>query len=395
MTTTNAINRKASYDPYGGPGCPLGAGGPSPLNLLYATTDTVQAAYALHQARQIGDGEGKRDASIRIFAAPATFFQAASSVALLSAEHIAAWSGWLLPLVAVIAVPVLVIGLGICVLELGFEGVHVKRALTLLNNLHVSQIERLTNILSIPDEKKRAQAVGDWIRDNALDPKQWAQELELLSRARREGALLQDVEPILASIRDKLVRDDLQYLHAKYLTLDEKDQAKIDAIFARGTTKTHEQLEEELLAVKRAKLVRRVMPWCANEVQANVPSYLQRINTSQGGARSQVSIEATKLLAQVATQAKKKLLIHTLGMIGIVLTILALGFHLAPVLLLLIAGILITLAYMYAQGTLGEKNWGFSFRKAILPNCVINWLENRKKKTEAPLPIQPARVAVI
>ncbi len=82
-------------------------------------------------------------------------------------------------------------------------------------------------------------------------------------------------------------------------------------------------------------------------------------------------------------------------MIGIVLTILALGFHLAPVLLLLIAGILITLAYMYAQGTLGEKNWGFSFRKAILPNCVINWLENRKKKTEAALPIQPARVAVI
>ncbi|MFI5333581.1 MAG: hypothetical protein ACHQT8_00235 [Chlamydiales bacterium] len=172
---------------------------------------------------------------------------------------------------------------------------------------------------------------------------------------------------------------NLEYFEASHLP---PEAVEIDQVAGEARA----QLRREAMT-KRATLDRRVGFTCAEQVRTELRPILARLRDPDEVNPQAALDDAKDLLRSIDIQAKKKIIIHLVGLAAIALC--AASFILAfatggaalPVALMTIGGVFATLNYLYAKGAMDEEGWHFSFSRAIPP---IGWIYNRLVGSPAP-----------
>jgi hypothetical protein len=117
-------------------------------------------------------------------------------------------------------------------------------------------------------------------------------------------------------------------------------------------------------------LQKRLGHRCTQEIVKDLDRILETKNEQAAAA----------LLETIDIQAKKRLIVHIVGLAALALC--AIGFILSmvacpamiPFVLILVSGILTTATYFYGLGTLDEKGWTFDWKKAC---PLFAWIYNK------------------
>jgi hypothetical protein len=124
------------------------------------------------------------------------------------------------------------------------------------------------------------------------------------------------------------------------------------------------------------KLSNRVMPWCAEKIDRELPKIIQKLKTPL--LQEEGRKEALSLLKEIQVQVHKKQLTQALSLLAIAVSlaafacILAFQPYLIPLVLLSISYGIYLINCAHAAGTLHHPGWEF---KAI--DCVPTWIQNR------------------
>lgn len=307
-------------------------------NIVHIPLAIIATLFAWLSAKVSGDEEAVFDARLRLAGMPLSLSHAISSTLALILQlgyvfHISL-TGILVPVVALLSIPTIVFGFGVCLVEGVYKSVCVKRAIRVLKH----------------------RLVGEGLNEQQLIA-------------------------------------NLDYFRAKYLAITDKEARYIDGCVKKNPSLNRIQMAATVLQVKRANLERRVRPWCAEKIEAEVEPLLRKLTTlGVGESRAKAGRAAEKLLNTIEMQGKKTLLIHSLALTAVILS--GLGFlfsliacpPLIPFILMTMGGILSTITVLYGSGTLDQHDWSFSWMRA-LPFLTLFAKESRivKKPEEIEL----------
>ncbi len=290
---------------------------PSWTNIFWGPISLVSTVMGLMRAKASGDKEGELDAKLRLVGAPFTILHALcatlSSVFRLSYLMHETVAKSLEPLVLVLGIPTVVFGLGLCFVEGIYESICLFRAAQLI--CHTGSVD-----------------------DN-----------------------------------DATVVENLRYFEAAYLTPSQEEIDRYQHI------ENEAQRARMATAAKHVTLIRRVGLTCANRVARELRESLRTLANQEASPRDHAAAIACakEALSLIDIQAKKKLIIHIVGLAAIALCaasfiLITLGCPtLLPLLLMTAGGLFATANYLYAKGTLEEEGWGFSITKAVPP---LGWI---------------------
>ena len=116
----------------------------------------------------------------------------------------------------------------------------------------------------------------------------------------------------------------------------------------------------------------------AKEVEEKIDAIEERLRSYNPKERQIALQRGQELLKDVKVQAEKKLYVHIIGIVAVVLTILGLALlftscpYIIPFLLISIGGNLAMARYFMAQGWLDHKGWEFDYK-----NCLPKWVRKR------------------
>lgn len=309
-----AINAAASSATYGWEG----TYSPAVSNLFFGPSSLASAIRGRNHSQSIGDHEGQMDATVKLVSAPIATVHAAA-LAFTSAIQLSfifqeSWAMTLLPLIPILGIPIVILGLGLCVVEGVYEIICICRSLALIYHTGSANDDR------------------------------------------------------------EAVRQNLEYFERAYLPSQEEL-----ARFAHIADAA--QRARAAAPAKLATLDRRVERWCTDEVVGTLRNSLNVLRSEAGEAeKAQATQAAKEALATMDTQAKKKLLVHIVGLAAVILC--AASFIIAiltgPIgiaaLFMTVGGVLATLNYLYAKGALNRPGWSFSLCEAIPP---LGWIYDR------------------
>jgi hypothetical protein len=382
-TPTHAVRLPAQpievYDPAWAPT-------PGISNLLWTPIDFFYTVGAWLKAKAIGDEDGELDARIRLSSMPFSFLHAIcyTLTYLMELSYLfhPSVEQMLAPIIAVIGVPMLGLGIALCVVGGIYEGLCLGRILEITKQMRTGDLSAINEILHDPKNK---DLIDEWIEDTPIE--------SLPPEARAAYAYIRDHganEEALNQIKDACLIENLSYFEANYLTITPEERGHIQGIVKRNFAHLETDLQnlerdkliDELSTVKHAQLARRLRPWCATRISTELNGYLQVLRnpslSPEQKARAREGAE--NLLNSIDIQAKKKMIIHIVGITALILS--AIGFililvacpALAPLVLLSIASGLSTLGYLYGKGALDQEGWSFSFCEAF---PAIGWFYNK------------------
>lgn len=320
---------------------------PGCLNIIWVPMMFMDTFNGWMLAIATGDREGQIDSSLRLASMPLSIVHAISAtltlLVQLGSEIHASLTGILEPIIR--AIPTLIFGLVICIIEGIYEIICVVRSIVLIENLSTETDQDLAR--------------------------------------------------------------SLEYLHANYFSLNQSEVERIEGIVRSkfdGDRWDEERLkmQESLLDVKRTNLERRVRPWCGGAVQASVNRLLGALRNppdlDDGSYRAVYEanvLEARALVQMVKDQGKKELIIHIVGILTLAIS--AAGFILSmiacpaliPILLLAVGGAMSTISYFFGRGVLDHAGWDFDWRAAFPPAAwvvdALDCTENAPRSIEAEL----------
>lgn len=179
--------------------------------------------------------------------------------------------------------------------------------------------------------------------------------------------------------KEAFLIEDLEAIHLNYFNLTEKEKNNIYNIVEKRHPNFSveekrmkvEEMQVAFLAVKRNNLGRRVEEWCANELERRIPFLLQLLKSNKAEDRLKGREQAEELLNTTLIQARKNLIITSIGLVSILLSVISFIFTLlpfGPLIPLVLFGVLILIGgvqYLLKTGMLDERGWNFSFYSAI------------------------------
>jgi hypothetical protein len=152
---------------------------------------------------------------------------------------------------------------------------------------------------------------------------------------------------------------DLAYIQENFFTLNLAEQALIEL-------NGKDYNEEELLHVKKTTLAGRVHPWLVEKIETDLNKILRGLGSDDPLIRSVAHERAEKLLKSIDFQAKKKLMIHIIGLFALALT--TIGLILThtlcpPLVIFTLVGLGVFLGVsrmLLAKGFFSTEGWSFS-----------------------------------
>lgn len=188
------------------------------------------------------------------------------------------------------------------------------------------------------------------------------------------------------------VEEKLKRLQNKYFSLSANETNKITNYAQKKyknlsyndlNVKIHE-IQAKALFVKKCNLARRVRPWMAAEAHDKIPRLLKGFNSTDPTERTQCLTGAKALISEMEIQARKKMLVHIVGLFALAICVIGSIIALvmlpgAPILVtgvLFVAGVAFSMArYLTAAGYLDTRGWDFSWI-----NCMPQWVKSRYVK---------------
>lgn len=131
--------------------------------------------------------------------------------------------------------------------------------------------------------------------------------------------------------KEKNPLDGLEFIKAKYFTLETEETQKIYEMIeeklpdADPATKADrfDQIAKRALEIKFENLKRRITPGLADEVKVQLHSIMKDLQSPDAAVQSGAQRKAKHLMDSVSTQAKNKIIIHVLGILAIFFTVLS------------------------------------------------------------------------
>lgn len=155
-------------------------------------------------------------------------------------------------------------------------------------------------------------------------------------------------------------KDQLQFIKDQYFSLDNKEEETIQALAAKKSSDV-ESLRKRFYKIKESSLMHRIRPKAVERLKQSF---------EQGAIDENTSKELTKI---VETQLQKKLVLHAIGIVAIILGLISLVYLLlgAPALLtfvILSASIGLSITRLLLQkGLLDQEGWKFSISACLPP----------------------------
>ncbi|MBI2743227.1 MAG: hypothetical protein HYX48_04845 [Chlamydiales bacterium] len=301
---------------------------PAMSNIIFTPIDIITTILAWTKAKVTGDDEGQFDAQLRMAGMPLSLMHAASALFSICVQIGLAleisFAGLMKPFTDLLTTPTLLFGLGLCLIETGYESVWIKRA------------RKVVNFANREENQQDQQLIAT-----------------------------------------------LSYFDQKYLALTPAEEGKIRVFvqtnFSKMTEEAQRQKEVEfaanLLGVKRVNLERRVRPWCAEKLSVELEPLIEVLGskTTSFAKRMQARAEAVQLIKMIDMQGKKNMLVHVIGVtalalsgVGFACSIIACPF-IVPLILLIAGGVIGIVGFFYGQGIIDEKDWSFSWKSSFGP----------------------------
>ncbi len=379
---------------------------PAISNIIYAPYEAILAAGALVRAIATYDEEARLDASLRLAQQPISFFNAIASIGLTASEIGRYFKSFqfqnLIPLVNTAAS---VLGLALCTIELFFESLGLYRVTSFISNYYYTGAPKIPDVSEIRDLEQFKEKWMKWVRyttDNsesmqrnlgALTSQAIIQQLnQFIDDLERNGNILSQpdvraqTQNFLRQVHERLTLADLKDLRRKYFSISPQEYEKIDTIARRRFPDlTGADFNEKKVGIatlvanrKAGDLARRVQLWFVHELDEKLDPLIQKLSNADPQVRLQAHQEAKELLELMDIQAKKKMVAHIIGIIGIIIFTAGLiaGLcacpYIVPTLFLAIGGGIALARYYFSLGYWNSRGWHFEISECI-PSS-IKWI---------------------
>jgi hypothetical protein len=329
---------------------------PGATNLFFAPYDFYQALKAFRKAHKINDVEGMYENGLRTIQAPISFGQAALELSWFAISRgmtfLKTIQNTNTPPLLSIAGPVLksitAAAFILCAIEGIIEAVGLIRSFQFYRKIYPFDIENLKSELS--------RDILENLEENIYLTK------------------MQNIRKKYFHISAKKLREINHCIQNKFnhLTLEEKKEKQA-------------QIIQSHFDIKKNKLVRRVHPWLADEIEKSLTPVIEDLRDPKHGKREKAKEKAAAIFKDIQIQSQKKLLIHTIGLLAVLITIAGLIAGccacplLIPCLLLAIGTMLSLLRYYLYWGLMQCKGWNFS-----VGNCIPDYIKKIYEKIISP-----------
>lgn len=322
-------------------------------NLINAPRNAINSVKGWIRAKARGDIEGQTDSAIQLASAPLSLSHAvlAAMISLSQIGHflrISAFEGF-----EKVLLPATGLGLGLCAVEICYEGFCINRQLSFFKDLHTNTWKNIPTFFDknyTADEKLRA--IATWRNSAKRDLK----KIEKLITLPTLNKHLEKIDSHLKCSNEDLAEDALLSLQKEIILTILKT---FEHTYLRGSSKKSDvkslQDEEQnkqiekTSTISRTKLARRISPHLVGPTEGHVKALITILDKSKLDQSTLKAMKSFSLL--VEKKAKEKLRIHLIGVAAFLLAAAAL---LAPFLTpiffipLILFGISILLAYTRA-----------------------------------------------
>jgi len=385
---------------------------PGVSNIIFAPYEAVVAGGALLRATTNNDPEAWLDASLRLAQQPFSFLSAIAAGAVTILEIGVYFKSFqfqsFLPMANIAAS---FLGLILCAIELFCESLGLHRAVSFLSNYYSTGSPKLPDFSEMETPEQLKEKLIKWARYNIENPESMQKnlgtertqaivqqlngfiaDLEANGSALSQPEFRAQTQNFISQVKEKLVLTDLMHLRHKYFSISPLGLERIDALARhRFPDLSGADLEEkkgeiatEFVNRKASDLARRVQPWFVRELDEKLDPLIEKIANGDPQIRAQAHQEAVELLDLMDIQAKKKMIAHIIGIIGI--TIVAAGLiagmfscpFIIPVILLSIGGAIALGRYCFAMGYWNSRGWHFEISECI-PK-PIKWVYRKIKE---------------
>lgn len=364
---------------------------PGTTNIWNAPYEGYHSLIAIDKGYHINDKEGMLENGIRIVQTPISVTNAALQLVMNVVKggvFLKKIPASIVASVAPLAGPVAIAGLILCGLEGFLEVLGISRSALFYKENYPSEIQSLIKAISISDPQQRKQKVRSslqqFLKSDLSNPIK--AEIETLLQN------FEDPHGLLEQLKEKIYLSRLQNFQTKHFEVNPEKIKKIDKhVSALTNLCTEEKLRrktrmiQENLEKKKTCLIRRMQHRMSNELEQKIPGIIQDLQSPDLGKRVEAKKEATHLFDQLRTQFRKNILVHTIGIIAVILTIAGLILTLAgfPYLIpcvLIIAGTVFAIGrYYLSRGLLESPDWKFD-KKRCLPKCIKNRIYKKPLK---------------
>ncbi|MBS0652982.1 MAG: hypothetical protein JSR39_05570 [Verrucomicrobia bacterium] len=385
---------------------------PGISNIVYAPYEAVLAIGALIRATATHDDEAWLDAGLRLAQQPFSFLGAIASGAVTVLEIGVYFKSFkfqsFMPAVNAAASG---LGLVLCAIELFFESLGLYRATSFISSFYSTGSPKAPDFSQMQDPREIKEKLIKWARYTIDNPESMERalgadttqaivqqlngfiaDLEANGNSFSQTEFRTQTQNFLSQVKEKLVLADLKHLRREYFSITPLGLERIDALARhRFPDLNGAELEEkkgdiatQVANRKASDLARRVQPWFVRELDEKLDPLIDKLSNSDPQVRAQAHREATVLLDEMDTQAKKKILAHVIGIIGIV--IVAAGLiagmtacpFLVPIVLLTVGGAITIARYYFCKGYWNSRGWHFDISECI--PAPIKWAYRKIKE---------------
>jgi hypothetical protein len=189
------------------------------------------------------------------------------------------------------------------------------------------------------------------------------------------------INPFVREIPDlKFLLD--HHSHSEDAFFEEKN-LKVDAFIDYISTK--KTLIENRLKITQTSLAKRLSPDLVQNLEKTLPSLIEDFSSRNMQTQKKALLQTESLFSTLEIQASKKLVLHVLGVLSIVISLIGFslifvpGLNAAIPLILITLGFVISMAqWVFERCILNEMGWQCDLKK-LIPNFITHWFSQEEK----------------
>ncbi len=312
-----------SIEPYEGP---VALNLPSLTGIVSIPSDMNKTWQHFQRSLARDDFEGKIDAFVRLVGVPIT-----TLTCLSNAVYYISTLAKLDRVLFVFTRLASALGLALCAIEGTVESLAIKRQIDFMKTYHYKLEHEVSLAMQELDPTKKQELAANLIKKLKKDPS----SIEFILGEKDAYLMIYLLEYFSSQKSSTLSQEDLHHrclqsiltkLQIKVLTKDfEKLSEKLHFDITLPDVFISNPNEDELKKIiDQTSLARRVRPFFVKELETQIPDILARLASPDNEVKQKALDDADKLLRDVDTQAKKKLIIHVVGLIAITLSAISL-----------------------------------------------------------------------
>lgn len=378
-TSQIAHSHFLSIEPYEGP---AGLNLPSLTGIVSIPSDMNRTWQHFQRSLAKDDFEGKIDAFVRLVGVPIT-----TLTCLSNAVYYISALAKLDKVLFVFTRLASAFGLVLCAIEGTIESLAIKRQTDFMKTYHYKLQHEVSLAMQELDPTKKQELAANLIEKLKKDPssiklilgeKDTYLMIYLLEHfsSQKTGSLREE------NIQIRCLQSILTKLQIKVLTKDfEKLSEKLHFDIALPDIFISNPNEDELeKIIDQTSLARRVRPFFVKELETQIPDILARLASPSNEIKQKALQDADKLLKNMDTQAKKKLIIHVVGLIAITLSAISLimflgGAPLIPALVFMVLSMYVSIVREKIHENALDKT-GFNITHAdFIPNSMLKIID--------------------